>query len=187
MKKLTLLLIEFFRIALFTIGGGVAMIPVIEETFVKKHKLLEEEDIMDMISVTQTIPGLIAINSAVFVGHKLAGWKGSLAATIGVITPSMIIIMIIAALFPLEKITDIHLLSAFSCVRATVLGIFVVIFFKIAKNIYKTPFDIPVFIVMFYLLLLKLHPALTVIICCLIGGIYETYFKSKLTGEKSDD
>ena len=70
---LFLIFASFFKISLFVIGGGLAMIPVIEDIFVKKHKLLKEQDIFDMMAVSQTIPGLIAINCAIFVGTKFAG------------------------------------------------------------------------------------------------------------------
>lgn len=175
MNILFLLFVEFFKIALFTVGGGLVMIPVIENTFVKKHKLLKEADIMDMVGITQTVPGLIAVNSAVFVGHKLAGWRGSFVATLGVILPSMLIIMAIAALFPLENISGPHTLRAFQCIRACVLGLFLILAYRMAKKLIKSIEDIFFFIVLLGLLISNISSVLIVISACTLGGLYETY------------
>ena len=184
MNILFILFFEFLKISLFTIGGGLAMIPVISDTFVRKHKLLQEQDIIDMVAITQTVPGLIAVNSAVFVGRKLAGHNGSFIATVAVILPSVVIIMIIAALFPLENLSNQHAIAAFSYVRACVLGLFLVLAGKMGKNIFKSIIDIPFLCLLLFLLFLKLNPAIIVLISCLLGGIYETYVRSKIMGVK---
>ena len=179
MSKLILLFAEFFKIALFTIGGGLAMLPLIEDTFVRKYKMLTKEDMLDMISLTQTIPGLIAINSAVFVGNKLAGWKGSVAATTGVIFPSVIIIILIAKFFPLQNVTNPHILAAFNCVRAAVLGMFIVLAVRVGKSLLHCWTDILLFIALFVLLLTGMGPVWMVLISCVVGGVYETWVKRK--------
>ena len=139
-QTLVLLFREFFFIGLVTIGGGMAMIPVIENVFTKKHNLLKESDITDMIGIAQTVPGLIAINCSVFVGHKLAGWKGSLFAVTGVILPSLIMMTAIAFFFSLEQLSNEHIAKAFNCVIACVLPVvawfyrFVVLSFETRIN-----------------------------------------------------
>ena len=180
MQTLLMLFFEFFKIALFTIGGGLAMIPVIENTFVKKRKLLKESDIMDMVGITQIIPGLIAINSACFVGHKLAGWKGALTATLGVILPSMIIIMIIAALFPLENLSNLHLLQAFQSIRACVLGLFIFLAYRVGKKVLRSYIDIPLGVFLFCLLFSGMSSIWIIIFCCGLGCFYETYIRIKI-------
>lgn len=187
MNHLLLLFVEFFKIALFTIGGGLAMLPLIEDTFVRKHHLLTQDDMSDMISLTQTIPGLIAINSAVFVGNRLAGWKGSLIATLGVVSPSIGIIILIAKLFPLQEITNPHILSAFNCVRACVLGLFVILAWRLGKALLKNCFDWILFVLLFGLLLTGIGPVWLVITACVVGGFYETWIKRKLTEGKKHD
>lgn len=147
-----LIFTSFFKISLFVIGGGLAMVPVIEDIFVKKHKLLKEQDIFDMIAVSQTIPGLIAINCAIFVGHKLAGLKGSLIAVSGVLIPSIIVLSIIAAFFPLQQLDNPHLLMAFSYVRACVVGIFICLAIRLGQQVLKHWGDI-------------------LIVCCLALGL----------------
>lgn len=134
---LFLIFISFLKISLFVIGGGLAMIPVIEDIFVKRHKLLKEQDIFDMIAVSQTIPGLIAINCAIFVGHKLAGFKGSIIAVTGVLIPSIIILSVIAAFFPLQQLDNPHLLMAFSYIRACVVGIFICMAIRLGRQVLK--------------------------------------------------
>ena len=160
------------------------MIPVIENTFVKKHKLLKESDIIDMVGVTQIVPGLIAINSACFVGHKLAGWKGAFTATLGVIFPSMIIIMIIAALFPLEDLSNLHLLQAFQCIRACVLGMFIFLAYRIGKKVLRSYIDLPLAFLLLALLVSKINSVWIIVISCVSGALYEVYIRSKLMGKK---
>lgn len=185
MNILWILFYEFFKIALFTIGGGLAMIPVIENTFVKKRHLLDESDIMDMIGITQTVPGLIAVNSAVFVGHKLARWWGSLVAAIGVVLPSVLIIIAIAAFFPLADLSNPHALKAFQCVRAGVLGLFLILAFKMGKNLLKSARDIPLLLILLGSLFMGLNSVFIVILACVLGGLYETYIRPKqMKGKK---
>ncbi len=138
---LLLLFISFFKISLFVIGGGLAMIPVIEDIFVKKHKLMKTEDIFDMMAVSQTIPGLIAINCAIYVGSKIAGLKGSFVAVLGVLIPSVIILSVIAAFFPLQTLDNPHLLMAFSYIRACVVGVFICMLLRLGKQVLKSLID----------------------------------------------
>ena len=134
---LFLIFASFFKISLFVIGGGLAMIPVIEDIFVKKHKLLKEQDIFDMMAVSQTIPGLIAINCAIFVGTKLAGLKGAFVAVFGVLIPSVVILSLIAAFFPLQSLDNPHLLTAFSYIRACVVGVFICMAIRLGRQVLK--------------------------------------------------
>lgn len=134
---LFLIFISFFKISLFVIGGGLAMIPIIEDIFVKKHKLLKENDIFDMIAISQTIPGLIAINCAIFVGTKLAGLKGACIAVLGVLIPSVVILSLIAAFFPLQTLSNPHLLTAFSYIRACVVGVFICMAVRLGHQILR--------------------------------------------------
>ena len=161
---LFLIFTSFFKMSLFVIGGGLAMVPVIEDIFVKKHKLLKEQDIFDMIAVSQTIPGLIAVNCAIFVGTKLAGIKGACAAVFGVLIPSVIILSIIAAFFPLQSLDNPHLLEAFSYIRACVVGVFICMAIRLGRQVLKHLIDIVVVGCLGLGLILGLH------ILFIIGG-----------------
>ena len=93
---LFLLFMTFFKIGLFTFGGGYAMIAQIKEIVVEKNKWLTEDELMEIIAIAESTPGPIAINMATYVGYKKRGFWGSLMATLGVVLPSMIIIYIIS-------------------------------------------------------------------------------------------
>ena len=96
MRVIWELFISFFKIGAFTFGGGYAMLPLIEKEIVEKRGYATSEEIMDYFAIGQCTPGVIAVNTATFVGHKKAGVKGAAAATLGVIVPSIIIITVIA-------------------------------------------------------------------------------------------
>ena len=98
-KKLLEIFVLFFKIGSFTFGGGFAMIPLIEKEVINNKGWVNEEEIIDVFAVSQSIPGAIAINCATLIGFKIYGKKGACAATIGVILPSFLIITIIAAFF----------------------------------------------------------------------------------------
>ncbi|MDR0659757.1 MAG: chromate transporter [Prevotellaceae bacterium] len=90
---------SFFKIGAFTIGGGYAMIPLIEAEVVNKKKWVAKDEFAEMLALAQSAPGPIAINTAVFVGHKLKGWRCSIVSMLGAILPSFIIIVFIALFF----------------------------------------------------------------------------------------
>jgi chromate transporter len=90
---------SFFKIGAFTIGGGYAMIPLIEKEVVDKKQWIDREDFLDMLALAQSAPGPIAVNTAVFVGYKMAGIPGMIFTVLGSVLPSFLIILIIAAFF----------------------------------------------------------------------------------------
>ena len=92
LKNALTLFVTFFKIGAFTFGGGYAMIPIIEKEMCEKHKWLKGEEILDIFAISESTPGPIAINSATFVGFRVAGTIGSFFATLGVVLPSFIII-----------------------------------------------------------------------------------------------
>ena len=89
----------FFRIGAFTIGGGYAMIPLIESEVVDKHKWLDRKEFLDIIAIAQSCPGVFAINMSVFIGYKLRRVPGALCASLGTALPSFVIILLIAMFF----------------------------------------------------------------------------------------
>ena len=89
----------FFKIGIFTLGGGYAMIPLIEEEVVNRHRWVEKEEMLDLIAIAQSCPGVFAINIAIFIGYKLNKVRGALATTLGTALPSFLIILIIAMFF----------------------------------------------------------------------------------------
>lgn len=94
--KLSSLYISFFKIGLFTFGGGLAMLPMFEKEICEKHNWTNNNEILDYYSISQMTPGVIAVNVATFVGHKERGILGGIVSTLGVISPSILVICIIA-------------------------------------------------------------------------------------------
>lgn len=89
----------FFKIGAFTIGGGYAMVPLIENEIVTKRKWIAQEDFIDLLAIAQSAPGILAVNISIFVGYKLRGIRGSIVTALGTILPSFIIILAIALFF----------------------------------------------------------------------------------------
>lgn len=98
MKELFSLLISFFKIGLFTFGGGYSMLPMLQKEIVEKRKWATESEILDYFAVSQCAPGAIAVNTAVFIGYKKHKVSGAIVSALGIVLPSLIIITIIAAL-----------------------------------------------------------------------------------------
>ena len=97
-KTCLLLFFEFFKIGLFTFGGGYAMIPQIKEIVVEKKKWISEDDMLEILAIAESTPGPIAINMATFIGAEQGGILGSICATLGVVMPSLIIIILVASI-----------------------------------------------------------------------------------------
>lgn len=178
-KKLWLLYFTFAKIAALVVGGGLAMLPVIEETFVDRKKLISKDELLDMITITQTIPGIIAANSAIYIGMKVAGFIGAVAALLGAITPSFTIIVIIAWQFPQLSPHNPYLLGAFAGVRAGVTAMIAVTAWKLAKKSVSAWVEAIIVSIFFILALCKVHPALLVISGMLIGLVYCIFFAKK--------
>lgn len=89
----------FAKIGAFTIGGGYAMIPIIQKEVVDKNKWIGEQDFLDVLAISQSAPGILAVNISIFLGYRLKGVKGSIAATLGSTLPSFLIILLIAMFF----------------------------------------------------------------------------------------
>jgi len=134
------LFFEFFKLGLFTIGGGMAMIPLIQNIVVDQKKWMTEEEAVDCIAVSQGLPGVIAINMATFIGRQKKGTLGSIFATIGVILPSFIIIILIVEL--LHGIGDnAYLNGALAGIKAAATGLIAYSAYKVGKKVLTGPFQ----------------------------------------------
>ncbi|MCH4147896.1 MAG: chromate transporter [Prevotella sp.] len=123
----------FFKIGAFTLGGGYAMIPIIESEVVEKRKWIEKEQFLDLIAISQSCPGVFAINISVFIGYKLRKVKGALCTAIGTALPSFLIILLIAMFF--HRFMDIAWVAAmFNGIRPAVVSLIAVPTFELAKS-----------------------------------------------------
>lgn len=111
----------WFRIGLFTFGGGFAMLPLIEQEVVKK-KWATQDEVLDIIAISQSVPGAIAINTAIYLGKRLAGIPGAIVAAVGVIAPSVVIILLVAIYF-VQFQTNTYVMKAFAGIRASIAGL----------------------------------------------------------------
>ena len=124
--ELLQLFLSFFKIGLFTFGGGWAMISIIEREIVDKFHWIERDEFLDLLAVAQSLPGILAVNIATAVGDRLHGMRGSAVATLGCILPSFLIILCIAIFLTPETIKNNRVLSAvFMGIRPAVVALIV--------------------------------------------------------------
>ena len=114
----------FFKIGLFSFGGGFAMIPLIQREVIEKHKWIDEKDFLDMLVLAQSTPGPIAVNTSVFVGYKMAGVAGAIMATLGTVLPSFMVILLLALFFA-EVRENRYVDAAFRAMRPAVVALIV--------------------------------------------------------------
>ncbi len=124
---------SWFKIGLFTFGGGYAMLPMIEKEIIDKKGWVKQEEIIDIFAMAQSIPGALAINSAIFVGHQLAGFFGAIAAAIGVVLPSLLIILLIAIYF-MTLMNNRWVMATFTGIRAAIAGLVSAAALRIARS-----------------------------------------------------
>ena len=123
----------FAKIGAFTIGGGYAMIPIIQKEVVDKRGWISEEDFMDVLAISQSAPGILAVNISIFLGHKLKGTKGSIVATLGSTLPSFAIILLIAMFFAGYQ-DNPAVMAIFKGIRPVVVSLIAVPMINMAKK-----------------------------------------------------
>jgi len=171
------LFLTFMKIGALTFGGGYAMMPIMRKEVVEKKQWASDDDILKILVISETTPGVLAVNSATFIGYKIAGFKGSLVATLGVILPSLFIISLIS-LFIVEFKTLIWVQYAFFGIKAGVAVLITRAAFKLAKKIKFGWVSILVFIfALLSVLILEMSPILVLIISACIGVIYGAYLQ----------
>ncbi len=173
LKELLNLFFAFFRIGAFTFGGGYAMLPMLEKEIVEKYKWATLEEILDYFAIGQCTPGVIAVNTATFVGYKNKGIIGGIVATLGVITPSLIIISIIATI--LSAIYENPVVKhAFSGIGVAVCAILIQAVIKMGKSglVDKVTWIIGICAFLFSLLF-----DISTIIIIIAAGIFAVFYK----------
>lgn len=173
MKLLWQLFITFARIGAFTFGGGYAMLPMFQRELVEKRKWETEENLMDYYAIAQCTPGVIAVNTATLVGYKQKGTLGAVAATVGVVFPSFVIITIIAAL--LTNFADLPVVRyAFIGIRACVCALILDAVIKLGKKAIR---DIPTIIIAVLVFactcFFNISPIVLVVIAAIAGLILQ--------------
>lgn len=162
--------ISFFKIGAFTIGGGYAMIPLIEREVVENKKWIDRDDFLDMLALAQSSPGPIAINTAVFVGYQIAGIRGMIFTTLGAVLPSFLIILLVASFF--VGIQDSPTVERiFKGIRPAVVALIAAPVIRLGKSakINRKTIIIPIIVVVL-VAFLKVT-AIYIIIAAALGGI----------------
>ncbi|MGN1317623.1 MAG: chromate transporter [Lachnospirales bacterium] len=166
-KKLIELYFIFAKMGSVCFGGGYAMLPIIQREIVEKRGWATEEEILDYYAIGQCTPGVIAINTSTFIGNKLYGIKGAIAATLGFVTPSLIIIIIIASL--LTNFAHIPVVArAFTGIRICVAVLIVNATVKLWKNAVKDKIGIGICVIVF---LLSTFTNISPIVFVVLSGI----------------
>lgn len=182
-KKLFYIFWTFFKISPATFGGGYAMVPIIIKVIVERNKWLTTEEVTEVIALSQTVPGAVAVNSATFIGHKLGGIKGALAAMLGVSLPTFLIVLTLGISY-LYIHDNPKLEAAFTSIRITIVAIIAYAAIKIAKTaiVDKTTFCIMIAGV---LALFFIHPIVAIFLGSLIG-LAATFIKKKIGRENKE-
>lgn len=138
-KSLGTLFFTFFKIGLFTFGGGYAMIALLEEEFIQRRKWLDKDEFLDMTAIAESTPGPVAINSATYLGYKLAKVPGAATATVAVCLPSFLIIYAISLFF--EQFTQLTIIAnAFKGIQVCVIYLIFSAGVRMLKALDKSPF-----------------------------------------------
>ena len=176
-SQLLPLFLTFLKIGGFTFGGGYAMIPLIQRETVEGRKWITDEDMLEIIAIAESTPGPLAINSATFVGSRVAGVPGAACATLGVILPSFVIILIVAGL--LDAFQHLRVIQyAFFGIRAGVLALILKAFWNMYKKCPKGIVSYCIAAGAFLLAaILKLN-VLVVILCCALAGLVTSLLRA---------
>lgn len=143
MKKYIDIFITMMKIGLFTFGGGYAMIALLENEFVAKKKWLDREEFLDMVAISESTPGPIAINAATYIGYKTLGFLGALLATVAVALPSFVIIFLISLFF--DAFLSLTLVAnAFRGIQVCVVYLIFSAGLKLLRGMKKTPLSVSV-------------------------------------------
>ena len=181
MPPLLDLYLTFFRIGLFTFGGGYAMLPMLQRELVDKKGWVTEDDILNYFAVGQCTPGIIAVNTATFVGYKRAKKIGGVCATLGIVSPSLVIITIIAAI--LRNFADIPAVqNAFAGIRVAVCVLIINSVVQLLKKAVTDKITLVIYIVV--ALCAILFSQISPVVFILLAGIAGVVIRGFLLPEK---
>ena len=169
--------LTFFKIGIVTFGGGYAMIPMIEEEVVNKHHWTSKEELLDLIAIAQSCPGVFAVNISTFIGYKLNKKAGAFCTTLGAALPSFLIILLIAMFF--HQFADNKVVAAmFRGIRPAVVALIAAPTFRLAKSarITLTNCWIPIACAL-AIWALGVSPILIIIVAAVAGYVYGQFIK----------
>lgn len=167
----------FFKIGLFTLGGGYAMIPMIEDEMVSRRKWIDKNDFVDLLAVAQTVPGVFAVNMSIFIGYRLRGLRGSIVAALGTILPSFLIILAIALFFThFQENATVE--AIFKGIRPAVVALIAAPCLKMARTANVTLANVWIPVAAALLIwLLGVSPVYIILLVALGGFLYGKYVR----------
>lgn len=186
-KTLLSVFFSFLKIGAFTFGGGYAMIALLENEFVQKKKWIDKDEFLDMAAIAESTPGPIAINSATYIGYRIAGVLGSTVATIAVVIPSFVIIYAISLFF--EKFLSLKWVGyAFNGIQVCVVYLILTAGLKMLKVSEKDALSIIIFIVVLVLSILfsVLSVSFSSVFFILLSGLLYLVVSAIEKGVKND-
>ena len=187
MNKILDLALSYFKVGLFTFGGGLAMISIIEREYVEKRKWIDKDEFENIVAIAESTPGPIAINCATYIGYKVGKVLGAIIATVAVCLPSFAIIYAISLFFNAFMALEI-VKYAFEGIQIAVIFLIFSAGIKFFKNMAKTPFNLTVFILTFaFMLSFGLFGVnFSSIFYIIIGGVAGlfVYLVSRILGKK---
>ena len=183
MKICFQLFYTFFKIGAFTLGGGYAMLPMVEKAVVDKKKWIGSDEFWDMIAIVQSLPGVFAVNTALYVGRRIAGLKGGLAAMLGAILPSFIIILLIATLFKDYK-DNPTIERIFKGIRPCVVALILAPSIRMIQSAKLTWKTLLLFAIVVALIAWLKVASVYVIVAAIIGSAAYAYYHEKKSKEE---
>ena len=167
----------FFKIGIFTLGGGYAMIPLIEDEVVNRKQWVSKDEMLDLIAIAQSCPGVFAINIATFIGYKLNKVRGAIATTVGTALPSFLIILAIAIFFSQFK-DNPYVAAIFRGIRPAVVALIAVPTFRLGQRAQLNRYTIWIPVVCALLIwALGVSPIYIIIAAALAGYLYGKFVK----------
>ena len=177
----------FFKIGIFTLGGGYAMIPLIEEEVVNKKQWVSKDEMLDLIAIAQSCPGVFAINIATFIGYKLKKERGAIATTIGTALPSFLIILAIAIFFSQFK-DNPYVAAIFRGIRPAVVALIAVPTFNLGRRAKLNRYTIWIPIVCALAIwALGVSPIYIILIAGVAGYLYGKIVAREMEGRRKGD
>lgn len=172
MKEINLIRLfsTFFKLGLFTIGGGYAMIPLIERDVVERNGWVNKEEFVDLLAVAQSSPGVFAVNISIFIGYKLRGVVGSIVSAVGNVLPSVIIILLIALFFSSFRDNEV-VNNIFMGLRPAVVALIAVPVFSVARTAKITWTNVWIPLLSALLIVAFGVSPVYIIMCAIAGGL----------------
>ena len=178
MGELLELFIVFFKLGAFTIGGGIAMLPLLQHSLTEEKKWFDKDEFIDIIAVCQSLPGVVAINMATFVGYKKKGLAGSVVSTFGVVLPSFVMILLIAT-FISSMGDNVFLNGAMAGLRAAALGLIAVSLIQLSSAVFKNVWTVAAALLSFVLIAVAGINTAYVILLFLLLGVAAAFIGGK--------